>query len=232
MTKKNYFWQFLEEEAIRAENEGNGFILQGDLNAWLGNELIPGDTRLKNVNGKLMESFMIRNNLTVFNGLMPCKGLFTRIRKTKNNTEKGVLDVFVVCNRIIPLIKSMNVDEMKKNIPTNFSQVNKGGKAVDSDHVPIEMEIDIKINPTRPTRENILNFNNLRGREVFKNLTTETHDFTQIFNSMEPLLEQCKKWKVKLEAYCKRSFPRVRITKGKCKPSEADKYIHKRNKLK
>ena len=49
---------------------------------------------------------------------------------------------------------------------------------------------------------------------------------------MEPLLEQCKKWKVKLEAYCKRSFPRVRITKGKCKPSEADKYIHKRNKLK
>ena len=126
-----------------------------------------------------MESFMIRNNLTVLNGLMPCKGLFTRIRKTKNNTEKGVLDVFVVCNKILPLIKSMNVDEMKKNIPTNFTQVNKGGKAVDSDHVPIEIEIDIKIIPTRPTKENIFNFNNLRGRELFKNLTTETHDFTQ-----------------------------------------------------
>ena len=43
--KKDAFWQFLDEEALRAENEGNGYILQGDLNAWLGEKLIPKDPR-------------------------------------------------------------------------------------------------------------------------------------------------------------------------------------------
>ena len=230
--KKENFWQFLEEEAIRADIEGKGFILQGDLNAWLGNSLISKDPRKQNDNGKLMEGFMTRNQLTVVNGLSLCKGVFTRIRKTKNNTERGILDFFVVCNRILPLIKSMDIDESKKNVPTNYTQVKKGGKAVDSDHVPIEMELDIKILPTRPTRETIYNFKNLRGREIFRNLTTKTNDFTDIFSSMEPLLEQCEKWKIMLDSYCKRSFPRLRVTQRKGKPSEADKFIQQRNALK
>ena len=83
---------------------------------------------------------MKRNQLTVVNGLSLCKGLFTRICKTKTNIEKGILDFFVVCNRILPLIKCMEIDERKQNIPTNYTQVKKGGKAVDSDHVPIEMD--------------------------------------------------------------------------------------------
>ena len=179
-----------------------------------------------------MEDFLTRNNLTVVNGLSLCKGLFTRIRKTKNTNEKGVLDFFVVCNRILPLIKSMEIDEMKTNIPTNYTQVRKGGKAVDSDHVPIELDLDIKVIPTRPARETIYNFKNLKGREMFQNLTTETKDFTHIFDSMEPLLVQCEQWKLKLESYCKKSFPKLRITRKTCKPSESDKFIHQRNILK
>ena len=30
------FWDYLDEDAKRAQNEGKGFILQGQLNAWLG----------------------------------------------------------------------------------------------------------------------------------------------------------------------------------------------------
>ena len=43
--KKDIFWQYLEEDDMRADNEGKGFILQGDLHSWLGKNLIPSDPR-------------------------------------------------------------------------------------------------------------------------------------------------------------------------------------------
>ena len=33
--KKENVWQYIDEEAKQAESEGKGFLLQGDLNAWL-----------------------------------------------------------------------------------------------------------------------------------------------------------------------------------------------------
>ena len=47
--------------------DGKGFILQGDLNSWLGNKIIPIDPRKQNENGKLMEAFLLRNHLAVVN---------------------------------------------------------------------------------------------------------------------------------------------------------------------
>ena len=99
--KKSRFWDYLDEEAKRAEKEGKGFILQGDLNSWIGKEHISKDTRNQNENGKLMADFMERNQLTVVNGLELCKGSFTRIQKLKGTCEKSILDFFVVCERII-----------------------------------------------------------------------------------------------------------------------------------
>ena len=92
--KKENFWKYLEEEAVRSDNEGKGFILQGDLNAWLGKKIIKNDPRDQNKNGKLMEDFVERNELTVVNSLSICKGLITRSRKYKDTSEKGILDFF------------------------------------------------------------------------------------------------------------------------------------------
>ena len=36
LEKKTQFWDYLDEHAKRADLEGKGFILQGDLNSWLG----------------------------------------------------------------------------------------------------------------------------------------------------------------------------------------------------
>ena len=46
--KKNKFWKYLDDAAEEAWDEGKGFYLQGDLNAWLGGELLPGDPHDKN----------------------------------------------------------------------------------------------------------------------------------------------------------------------------------------
>ena len=78
--KKNNFWQYLDEEAKKADIEGEGFLLQGDLNSWLGSDIIPNDPRTQNNNGKRFHNFLKSNNLTVVNALYLCKGVITRIR--------------------------------------------------------------------------------------------------------------------------------------------------------
>ena len=41
--RKLAFWEYLSQEAQKAKPYGKGYILQGDLNAWLGHKYLPGD---------------------------------------------------------------------------------------------------------------------------------------------------------------------------------------------
>ena len=75
----------------------------------------------------------------------------------------------------------MDIDEDKKNIPTNYTQVRKGGKSTDSDHVTLELCLDIKILPTQPTRNLIFNLKNEHGRQLFSKLTSDTNKLIATF---------------------------------------------------
>ena len=77
--KKDNFWQYLDEEAKSDESNGKGFLLQGDLNSWLGSDEIPNDPRPQNDNGKRFKKFLMSNSLSAVNALKSCKGLITRI---------------------------------------------------------------------------------------------------------------------------------------------------------
>ena len=103
--KKNKFWDFIEEEVSSAWNLGYGFILQFDGNLWAGPEIVPGDPRQQNNNGKLFRDFLARNpNLKVVNSLELCEGLVTRIRNKEGVEERSILDFFVVCSRVLPFV--------------------------------------------------------------------------------------------------------------------------------
>ena len=65
--KKGKFWIYLEDDVKRAKIEQKGYILQGDLNAWVSQKNIPNDPRQHNINGRVMEDFFIQKNLTVVN---------------------------------------------------------------------------------------------------------------------------------------------------------------------
>ena len=133
---------------------------------------------------------------------------------------------------MLPHITSMEIDEAKLNIPSNYTQVRRGGRVVDSDHVPIEMNLDLKILPTHPIRSTIYNFKSQQGRDTFKKLTSETNDFSKCFQSTQSLQVQSELWKQTLESYCQKSFSRIRLKKRKTKLSSADNLIKERNILK
>ena len=120
--RKQNFWEFLEREADNADKAGAGFILQMDSNAHLGKEVIKNDVNDQNSNGKLFTEFLERMpQLTIINSLSLCEGLITRMRKTTRGVEMSVLVVFVTCNKILPYIIKIKIDEKRENTLTNFN---------------------------------------------------------------------------------------------------------------
>ena len=141
--RKAAFWEYLDEEVVLAKNSGGGFILHFDGNLWAGQDIIPGDPRPQNRNGKLFQEFLSRNShLTVVNSLPICDGLVTRRRIKDGVLEESVLDFFLVCNLVLPHVTKMVIDESKEHILTNYQAVRYGGHAVDSDHFTEYMDLE------------------------------------------------------------------------------------------
>ena len=87
----------MDEEAKSAKDKDSGLIIQIDSNSWAGSDLIPGDPKKQNSNGKLLKNFFDNNPaLIVVNSLGCCEGSMTRQRKTIVNEEKSILDLFIV----------------------------------------------------------------------------------------------------------------------------------------
>ena len=123
--KKKSFWSYIEEEVIAAWDSDSGFIMHFDGNLWAGPDLVPGDPRPQNQNGKLFMEFLSRQpNLTVVNSLPICEGLVTRSRMKDDVEERSVLDFFLVCSRVLPFVTKMVIDEDRKHILTNYKPKN------------------------------------------------------------------------------------------------------------
>ena len=235
ISKKEKFWQYLNEDVAIAHNTDSGFILQFDGNLWAGPKLIPGDPRPQNRNGKMFENFLNENpHLTVVNSLSLCEGLITRKRHREGRLETSVLDFFVVCSRILPHIRKMVIDEDRRYILTNYTQAKTGGKAIDSDHATEYMDLDLKIIYEKPERKEIFQYKDKDALKIFTKSTTETNEFSNCFENNLPILEQIEIWRKVLKAHCSKSFKKVRISKRRfIKPvnKKISELIDKRNQL-
>ena len=209
---KMNFLKYIEEDSKTAWDNEQGFIFHCDGNLWAGPNLIPGDPRSQNKNGKLLEEFLARNpNLVLVNSLPICEGLITRRRIKSGKEEQSILDFFIVCTRVLPYVTKMVIDEKREYILTNYKPAKKGEKAKDSDHFTEYMDIDLKLKPTKPVRKEIFNFQCRESQQTFKNLTSNTNDFSKCFEENEPLLKQIDNWRDVLKSKCQMAFKKIRI---------------------
>ena len=216
VNKKDAFWTYLDNEVLEAERAGSGFLLHFDGNLWAGSEIIPGDVRPQNNNGKLFKQFLERHkNLTVVNYLPLCQGLITRSQKIKSQKEESILDFFVVCDRVLPYVTKMVIDDKKTHILTNYQAVKAGGKAINSDHFTQYMDLQVEYKSEKPARLEIFDYKNKEDQSKFKILTTNTEEFTRCFESGKPLEKQFDVWMHTLKQFCKKSFRKIRIKKEK-----------------
>ena len=202
---------------------------------WAGPKIIPGDPRPQNYNGRLFEQFLQQNpHLTVVNSLSLCEGLITRRRHKNGILEESILDFFIVCDKVLPHVTRMQIDEHKNYVLTNYEQVRKGGKATDTDHATQIMDINLTIRSDKPERRELYNFKKAENQQKFKYETTNTNDFTNCFRSNLPLDEQIKRWQQNLNKFCGKSFQKIRIkrkNKTKLPSSKMNQLITMRNEL-
>ena len=231
LQKKHLFWDYLTEVAVEVKKEGKGFLLQGDMNAWLGSKIIKGDNREQNRNGKLFEAFLNINNLTVVNSLPLCKGVITRQRMRQGKLVKSVLDFYVVCQCVLASVVEMKIDNDRKHILTNFSKVKKGGSVVDSDHMTTILKVNLNVIPEKPKSMVMYNFRDPKGQNTFKTNTTNTTDFSKCFMTDSTVDCQADNWMKLLMTHCAMAFPKIGIRSKNLRKSLASDLIDRRNKI-
>ena len=233
-TNKTKFWEYLDNMADSARREGKGFYLQGDLNSWLGSDIIPGDPNIQNQNGKLFINFLKRHpRLVVVNSLPICRGLITRQRDLINGKhEKSVIDFVVVCTHVLPHITEMVIDEAKKYITTNYTQSKGNVKANNSDHNTQFVNMTLKTIPMKEHTREIYNLKNVEGQIKFKRLTEDTQDFLSCLQGRARLSVRIERWKRSLDSHIKQSFRKIKVRKNQRKQSAASALIDKRNRIK
>ena len=57
ISRKEKFWNYLDQEVHSAREENIGLVVEIDSNAWAGDAIIPNDPNNQNYNGKLLEGF-------------------------------------------------------------------------------------------------------------------------------------------------------------------------------
>ena len=226
--RKKGFWDYLEEEAISARERDIGLIIQIDSNSWVGDEVIPGDPNKQNSNGKLMVEFLKRNpTLTVVNSLELCRGLVTRQRKTTRGEEKTVLDVFIVCRKVLPLVKHMEVDHENHYKLTSF----KAKKIVPTDHNSVLLVLNLTIPKDKPDCTSFFNFKNSEGQVNFFHMTDNNNSLSEAFSTDKTFQQQVRDWDRAVKSCMHQSFPKIRHRKRKFRDNDVGVLLEKRKKL-
>ena len=107
------------------------------------------------------------------------------------------------------------------------------GKIVESDHNPLFLYLNLQFSRIRKERVEIFQFKSKEAQQLFKNLTTNTSDFTDCFKNNLSFEQQSTNWRQVLDNYFHKAFKKIRImNKPSKKNSEINSLMEKRRKLK
>ena len=223
----------MEEEAITAELQDHGFLLQMDGNLHGGPSLVNDDPNVQNTNGKFFEHFLERNPfLTVANNLNICQGKITRIRKLQDKTEIAILDFLIMNDKLRPFLSKFVIDEERNFCLSNFSQYKKNKRVIETDHNLMLADFNVSIPKRKPDRIELFNLRDKKCQEIFSQETEINPELFQCFDSHLPFEVQCKIWLKNFNSILYKCFKKVRITNNKKKKGKYDDLLHERIELK
>ena len=103
----------------------------------------------------------------------------------------------------------MVIDERKEHIRTNYQQARSEGKATDSDHFTEYLDIHLNFESVKPDQVEFYNFKYKKSQVMFRELTTETNEFTKCFTVDGSLEVQIEDWRRVLNTHCRNSFKKI-----------------------
>ena len=210
------FFRVLEEEIVKATLAGKSIIIEADFNSKLGREYIPNDPHGQDRNGKLLSEIIKRQNLTVANGLVVCKGTVTRKRVTTQRTEESAISFVLVSEDLVDKIDSVIVDEEIEHVLTRISKTKSGTVIKESDHNVIQTSIKIPWRKRKiPKPEAMFNLKNKECQKLFKAETSKNNKLSKVFDEVEDLDEATELFMKKLNKAIHICFKKIGQKKEK-----------------
>ena len=160
-----------------------------------------------------------------------CEGIITRQRITDQLNERSAIDVFLVCERVLPFVRKLFIDENREDPLTNFHGL-KNQKVTESYHNKMELFLNIEAPIIQPKREEIFNFKEVRGQDLFHNITNSTPKLHNCFKSRNSFIDQASLFQKTLQGVFHQSFRKIRGTKRKARLTEIDLLFCERKKIK
>jgi exonuclease III len=212
--KRRPFFVALETEVEKANLAGKPCIIEIDANAKLGNKYIAQDPHTMSPNGAILASLVERQQLIVGNGRSICQGTITRIRNTRNRTEKSVIDLVLFSSDLNKNLVTIKIDEKREHVLTKVVKTKKGPKLQESDHNPIITEFNLVLKECEEEEKyEIYNLKSKEGQEKFKEYTSNTKMLSSVFNSSDDINTITNRFIKKLNGCISKSFRKVRVTK-------------------
>ena len=170
----------------------------GDLNAKLSftNDKVSSDSP----NGALLKEVLEKYNLETLNFSPKCSGKWTRVQKKKSGDEKSVIDYFITCQNLSPLVSKMIIDEDKTMAPFWVRKSkNKVNSVQHSDHNSIYIETHIPSSTEaqatssndgddgyKITEDGLERFGRLSGEmEIVKDM-----EYTEFYNKVKDMMDK------------------------------------------
>ena len=231
LERKRLFWSRLSTEIDEALVNEKAIILQMDGNLWAGPEIIKNDPHQCNANGQFLRDFLTMfPQLNVVNNLDLCEGIITRRRQTVKRLEESILDFYIVCEKILPFIKRMVIDEDQHYVLSNYSKV-KGKQTIKkSDHNPVLLELLLEYTEKKPDRIETFNFRNKECQQKFFQSTNTGSTLKKCFLQDGNLADQSNKWFKSLKGEFHKSFRKIRYN-GKQKVTKISELLDERRNI-
>ena len=187
------FWEYLSNDIKEAKEEGQEYCLQMDANSWLGEDIIKGDPRKQNYNGKLFLKFLDENPWVHLANILPIfNGLITRSRKKLNKVETSIIDFLVISEGLKEAIKVMLIDEEKEYAITSV-----GKTFTDSDHYVIYAKFGLRLPNMLKTHIKVTHYKDAIAIAKFKGETSKSDAFSDCFKNELSFDSQVTRWKKK-----------------------------------
>ena len=224
------FFVALEEEIVKAELFGKSVILEMDSNSKLGPSFIKSDPHSQSPNGKILSEMIIRQGLVVVNGLdNKCTGAITRMRVTKDNTERSIIVHVIITEDMEEDLESLVVDEERNHVLTRFTKSKNGIKETKSDHNVLITKFKLKWNRRmKSNRIELYNLKNKDDQKKFKEITSHETYLSEVFDNIDNLNCATDEFIRRLNKVIKDTFKKIRI---KDKPNKEIEELFEKRKL-
>ena len=132
----------------------------------------------------------------------------TRRAQLTNHTIESILDFFIDCDQILPLVSKMMIDENGMYALTKYRK----NQIVKTDHNILKLELNLNFqNDKIIERVEVFNLRNKLCQEDSKEKTTNTDKFTSCFEGDETVDVQFKRWHRRLLKTLHSCFRKVRV---------------------